>query len=496
MKGDTKASAPARASRTQTISYVDLMKPDEDWRNLPDASERRKIQNRLAQRAYRRREEAPALTQEDEDYSGSDSGSSTPSAKGDTEAPMDDLNQSTIATSEWLGRYFQEWPESADSERAGCMNISPSGDSLVHQSDAACYSDYQMNSDYPQQIVQPRPMLSKTPDLIPGHASLAQQQQQSLQTQRAMNESMFYPKAAYQMPWPSHNQRNVAFDSGMNNPMAPEQSRRMTLPSPPTRLEQLDLGAGPQNSPHQRKQSKSTVGRLLNTELRLSPEAGIIKETVPGYLPSPISDLSDQVWQRAKLLSPPPSILPSRTPSHLSQRQQQQQQQHTTPSAYGQQLVSPKMTPIVEATNPRTIRSSSSASASTTRRQSSPEKSPVLEKKQKQKKSEGGKNKSSSSSTPSNNNNKNDNTHAANHQATPAIMNAPAASPQPTSLLHLAVAGGHVDTLRLLLQRLDPEALNARDDRGYTALECAVMEGRTDLVAVLLEHGVGGGTLR
>ncbi|KAK4207763.1 hypothetical protein QBC37DRAFT_432988 [Rhypophila decipiens] len=48
-------SPPAtRSGRSQTISYADLMKPDEDWRNLPNPADRRKIQNRLAQRAYRR----------------------------------------------------------------------------------------------------------------------------------------------------------------------------------------------------------------------------------------------------------------------------------------------------------------------------------------------------------------------------------------------------------------------------------------------------------
>ncbi|RDW58846.1 hypothetical protein BP6252_13322 [Coleophoma cylindrospora] len=36
------------------MQYTDLMKPDEDWRELGDPSERRKIQNRIAQRAYRR----------------------------------------------------------------------------------------------------------------------------------------------------------------------------------------------------------------------------------------------------------------------------------------------------------------------------------------------------------------------------------------------------------------------------------------------------------
>lgn len=48
------ASTTAKSNGKQGISYADLMKPDEDWRLLPDASERRKIQNRLAQRAYSR----------------------------------------------------------------------------------------------------------------------------------------------------------------------------------------------------------------------------------------------------------------------------------------------------------------------------------------------------------------------------------------------------------------------------------------------------------
>jgi hypothetical protein len=55
-------------------------------------------------------------------------------------------------------------------------------------------------------------------------------------------------------------------------------------------------------------------------------------------------------------------------------------------------------------------------------------------------------------------------------------------------LLHLAVAGGHLDTLRLLLQRFDI-SINGKDTAGYTPLQRAVMSGRTDMVAVLLEYG-------
>ncbi|KAK7990683.1 hypothetical protein PG990_014963 [Apiospora arundinis] len=522
MKGDTKVSAPARATRTQTISYVDLMKPDEDWRNLPDASERRKIQNRLAQRAYRRNmrdrtreverlknqlkklreekeegEEAPALAQEEEDDSGSDSRSSTPSEKGDAPTQMDELNPSTIATSEWLGRYFQAWPDNTDPERAVCMDLSPDGDGLAHLGDATCYSDYQLSPDYPQQILAPRPMLPKAQDVLPGHSSLAQPQQHPMQNSRVMNDAMFYPKAAYQMPaWQSHqSQRNLAFEVMSGDPIASEQTKRIALPSPPTSLGQPDMASASQPAQHQRNPSKPTVGRLLNTEHSISANGGKVNETLPGGFPSPISDLSEQVWQRAKLSSPSPSLAHTRPVSRSQQRQQQQQ--HNAPqSAYTPQVSSPKMTPIAEAPNSRPSRRPSTSS--TIRRPPSPEKSPVLEKKQKQqKKSDVGSNRKSRSATPNNNTNNNSNTHTNvgdHHQIATAPAVAAATPPPPppqTSLLHLAVAGGHIDTLRLLLQRLDPAALNARDEKGYTALECAVMEGRTDLVAVLLEHGAG-----
>jgi hypothetical protein len=55
-------------------------------------------------------------------------------------------------------------------------------------------------------------------------------------------------------------------------------------------------------------------------------------------------------------------------------------------------------------------------------------------------------------------------------------------------LLHFAVAGGNLETLRLLLQRYDV-SINGRDNTGYTALQRAVMCGRTDMAAMLLDRG-------
>jgi ankyrin repeat protein len=59
------------------------------------------------------------------------------------------------------------------------------------------------------------------------------------------------------------------------------------------------------------------------------------------------------------------------------------------------------------------------------------------------------------------------------------------------SLIHLAIASGNADTLRLLLQNLEITT-DERDASGYTALELAILNGQTDLVAILLDHGFDG----
>lgn len=55
-----------------------------------------------------------------------------------------------------------------------------------------------------------------------------------------------------------------------------------------------------------------------------------------------------------------------------------------------------------------------------------------------------------------------------------------------SSLLHFAVAGGQIETLKLLLQHQQPQ-LDMQDSEGFTPIQRAIMLGRTDMVALLLE---------
>ncbi|CAA9964189.1 Arp Ankyrin repeat [Pyrenophora teres f. maculata] len=60
-------------------------------------------------------------------------------------------------------------------------------------------------------------------------------------------------------------------------------------------------------------------------------------------------------------------------------------------------------------------------------------------------------------------------------------------SRQPTSLLHMAVAGNHVDTVKVLL-RDSRVMIDEKDSEGYTPLQRAVTQGRSEIVKLLLEH--------
>ncbi|KAI1435270.1 hypothetical protein GGR50DRAFT_332311 [Xylaria sp. CBS 124048] len=55
-------------------------------------------------------------------------------------------------------------------------------------------------------------------------------------------------------------------------------------------------------------------------------------------------------------------------------------------------------------------------------------------------------------------------------------------------ILHLAVAGGHIDTLRIILKQCNV-SVNVRDSAGYTPLQRAILNGHTDIVELLLKHG-------
>ncbi|KAF7563655.1 hypothetical protein G7046_g479 [Stylonectria norvegica] len=66
---------------------------------------------------------------------------------------------------------------------------------------------------------------------------------------------------------------------------------------------------------------------------------------------------------------------------------------------------------------------------------------------------------------------------------------------QSTSLLHMAVAGNHIDTIKVLLQD-ERVMIDDKDSDGFTPLQRAVMHGRSEIVKLLLEHSANTGPVR
>ena len=68
-------------------------------------------------------------------------------------------------------------------------------------------------------------------------------------------------------------------------------------------------------------------------------------------------------------------------------------------------------------------------------------------------------------------------------------------SQQSTSLLHMAVAGNHIDTIKILLQD-ERVMIDDKDSDGFTPLQWAVKHGRSEIVELLLEHSADTGPVR
>ncbi|KAK2608923.1 hypothetical protein QQS21_002499 [Conoideocrella luteorostrata] len=156
------------SGRPKMNSYTDLLKPGESWEDLPDAAQRRKIQNRLAQRAYRRNlrdrtkevEQLKNQVKELQQAMTTSNGSATEldenmirTSSQESESPA--RSEEVVAEPEWHGTYLDGWTVTPEHDMLRqCLNWPTDLDQELHD----CYgknSDTSIHGSAPVSSVSP-----------------------------------------------------------------------------------------------------------------------------------------------------------------------------------------------------------------------------------------------------------------------------------------------------------------------------------------------------